>query len=341
MKVGIYTLNGLYNFGNRLQNYALVSYLNNNLNVTAFNIWVGKRHSVIKYLLKKAIPLKKYNRYVNFYDFNKLIKTDYKNIDSYDCYIVGSDQVWNPQCMENLYDIFLLNSNKYLRKVSYAASFGVESLPSEYIQLFKKCIDSFDYVSVREDKGKEIINDMLKNKEVEVLIDPTMLLSKNEWAAVSKMPKAFNCIKGKKYILNYFLGELSEERINEIERVAKENDCIIINMLDSNSPFYECGPSEFIYLEMNAFLICTDSFHSSVFAFLFDKPFIVFDREEIGKNNMGSRIDTLLKKFNMKDRRYNGKTITTNNLKHNYEESFTILEEERNRAKDFLSKALK
>ena len=72
------------------------------------------------------------------------------------------------------------------------------------------------------------------------------------------MPKQ---LKNDKYILNYFLGELSEQRKNEIERIAKENDCEIINILDKNGPYYETGPSEFLYLEQNAFLICTDSFH--------------------------------------------------------------------------------
>ena len=91
-------------------------------------------------------------------------------------------------------------------------------------------------------------------------------------------------------------GELSKERKDEIERIAKENDCEIINILDKNSPFYVCGPSEFLYLEKHAFLICTDSFHSSVFAILYNRPFVIFDRED-KEENMGSRLDTLINKF--------------------------------------------
>ena len=341
MRVGIYTLNGLYNFGNRLQNYALVSYINNNFDVEAFNIWIGKKNSKYKYSFKKILPLKKYNRYVNFYKFNQLIKTDYNINNNYDCYIVGSDQVWNPQCMENLHDMYLLKTKDMVKKISYAASFGVDYLPYEQIDMFKEGIEDFDFVSVREDKGKEIIKDMLDDKKIEVLIDPTMLLSASEWKNVAKPPKSIKNIKNKKYILNYFLGELSIERKKEIEKIATENNCIIIDMLDKNSPFYECGPSEFIYLEMNAFLICTDSFHSSVFAFLFNKPFIVFERQEKGRNNMGSRIDTLLTKFNLKNRRFNGKTITLDNLKHDYTESYKILKTEREKANEFLKKALK
>ena len=243
--------------------------------------------------------------------------------------------------MEDLYDKYLLNINQKVKKISYAASFGIDQIPQDKLNIFKKSIDDFDFVSVREDKGKEIINNMLNDKKVEVLIDPTMLLTAYAWEKISKEPKAYKKLNKKKYILNYFLGELSVERKQEIDRIAKENDCIVINMLNQNDPFYECGPSEFVYLEKNAFLICTDSFHSSVFAFLFNRPFVVFDREEVGKNNMGSRIDTLLKKFSLNNRRYNGKNITGDNLNHNYNESFEIREKERKKAYDYLNNALK
>lgn len=77
-----------------------------------------------------------------------------------------------------------------------------------------------------------------------------MLLTADEWDKVSRKPKM---LKIDKFILNYFLGELSEKRKEEIQRIADENDCEVINILDKNSPFYECGPSEFLYLEKHAF----------------------------------------------------------------------------------------
>ena len=139
--------------------------------------------------------------------------------------------------------------------------------------------------------------------------------------------------------MNYFLGDLSEERRKEIERIAKENNCEIINIMDKNDPLYVSGPSEFLWLEKHAFLICTDSFHSSVFALLYNRPFIVFDRKQEGIENMNSRIDTLINKFNLKNRRYAGK-ITEDNLKHDYTEAYEILEKEREKSRKFLEKAL-
>ena len=140
------------------------------------------------------------------------------------------------------------------------------------------------------------------------------------------------------HILNYFLGNLSDERRNEINRVAKENSCEVINILDKESPFYECGPSEFLYLEKNAFLICTDSFHSSVFGILYNTPFLVFERED-NNASMNSRLDTLLSKFKLEDRRYKGK-ITKKDLKCDYKEAYKILDKERIKSMNFLRKAL-
>ena len=84
---------------------------------------------------------------------------------------------------------------------------------------------------------------------------------------------------------------------------AKSKNWEIINLLDPGCKYKDIGPSEFIYLESHASLILTDSFHSSVFAILYNIPFIVYDRE--GKhNNMNSRIVTLLEKFELCERKY-------------------------------------
>ncbi len=98
------------------------------------------------------------------------------------------------------------------------------------------------------------------------------------------------------------------------------------------------GPEEFVYLEKNAFLICTDSFHSCVFSIIFNRPFVVFNR--IGtKKSMNSRIETLLKKFKIDNRMFTGK-ITEENLRYDYTETYKILEKEREKSRKFLEKAL-
>ena len=343
-KIGIITINDNNNYGNRLQNYALQFFLENN-NIKCSTIVYRTKQKRIKEIIKIIINYKnqrnKEKRFKHFVSFNNNInieyikKTNELTYNNKDYYIVGSDQVWNP-LFDRLTDYELLSCVNPKKRISYAASFGINELPEEVKDNAAKELKKFKAISVREDRGKEIVEELTGRKDVEVLVDPTMLLTSEEWDKVSKKP---TMLKTDKYILNYFLGELSEERKNEIERIAKENNCEIINILDKNSPYYECGPSEFLYLEKNAFLICTDSFHSSVFAILYNRPFIIFDREQKNLVNMNSRLETLIKKFKLKDRKFEGK-ITEKNLNHDYTEAYKILEEERKKSDKFLKKAL-
>ena len=345
--VGIITIIDNNNFGNRLQNYALYNYLRNITTTTTIQNEAfsnSKKHYFLRRLKNinyKGTYSKNYNRRNNFENFNNNLKFSRKKITAlsndkdFDFIVVGSDQVWNPN-FGRMRDVDLLVFAKPEKRISYAASFGINEIPENLKENVSKELKKFKAISVREDRGKEIVEELTGRKDVEVLVDPTMLLTSEEWDKVSKKP---TMLKKDKYILNYFLGELSEERKNEIERIAKENNCEIINILDKNSPFYECGPSEFLYLEKNAFLICTDSFHSSVFAIIYNRPFIIFDREQKNLTSMNSRLDTLINKFKLKNRRFEGK-ITDKNLKHDYTEAYKILEEERKKSEIFLKKAL-
>ena len=177
---------------------------------------------------------------------------------------------------------------------------------------------------------------MSGRKDAEVLIDPTMLLAAEEWDKIAKKPEQVP----KKYILNYFLGNLTDNRKEAIEKLAKERNCEIINILDKNGLFYNTGPSEFLYLEKHAELVCTDTFHSCVFAIIFNRPFVVFDRIEPGVEKMNSRIETLLRKFNLKEHAYNNE-ITDKCFKHNYTEAYKILEAEKKKSVAFLRDNLK
>jgi hypothetical protein len=340
--IGILTLNSHNNYGNKLQNFALKKILEKN-DYNVETIWILSFLPTLKSVIKKIIFFERENEYIRFkrfVNFSKSLSVKYifsknKINKKYDYLVVGSDQVWNYSFGSLDKNMFVPFSN-FHKNISYSASFGVNSIPEKLKKEYVKGLDNFKYISVREDRGKEIVEELTGRTDVEVLVDPTMLLSAEEWDKVSLKPKM---LKTEKYILNYFLGEIATERKKEIERIAKENDCEIINILDKKSPFYVCGPSEFLYLEKNAFLICTDSFHSCVFAILYNRPFIIFDREQKNVKSMNTRIDTLINKFNLKNRRYEGK-ITKKNLEHDYSEAYSILEKEREKSNDFLKKAL-
>lgn len=291
MKIGIITINDNNNYGNRLQNYAVQTFLKKQ-NVDSITIknqtLTNNKKKVIlgfcKYIYirifrtkRKSLRLDKFKEFNKNIRFSKNTIIPYTNISKkYDYFIAGSDQIWNPT-FGRLTDVDLLAFVKPEKRIAFSASFGISELPEQYNERVKKELKKFKAISVRENKGKEIIEKLTRRKDVEVLVDPTMLLSADDWDKVVKKPEQ---LKTNKYILNYFLGNLSETRKKEIERIAKDNGCEIINILDKDGEFYQTGPSEFLYLEKNAYLICTDSFHSCVFAILYKRPFVVFDRED-------------------------------------------------------------
>lgn len=363
-KVGIVTIYDNDNYGNRLQNYAVQKQLEKvqceaislknfvKANNYAFN-YIQKIKNIVflilkilKDFLKQNIGTHKRNKCFRLFNKNLKIYNEYltgnnanKKIKmKFDYFLVGSDQVWNPNFRKmNYIDLLQFADNE--QKIAFSASFGVNELPESLKEYTAKNLKTFKAISVREDAGKKIVEDLTGRTDVEVLVDPTLLLNANEWDKVSKRPKQLNSLKSEKYILNYFLGELPEEWKKEIDRIATENNCEVINILDKKSPLYQTGPSEFLYLEKNAFMVCTDSFHSSVFSIIYDTPFVVFNRQQKGLVSMNSRIDTLLSKFQLEDRRYNGK-ITKELLNCDYSEAKKILEKEKQKSMNFLKRAL-
>ena len=287
-----------------------------------------------KILIRKEKFEKFTNKHIKTTDYTitpTKIKKDINN--DFDFFIVGSDQVWNPTWrLSNIDLLSFADSNK---RIAFSASLGVDQIPDDKKEEVFKELKKFKAISVREDKGKQLVENLTKRNDIETIVDPTMLLKKEQWEEIMEKPKQ---LQNKKYILNYFLGDTSKKIKNEIKKIAKKNNCEIVDVLNKKDKFFETNPSEFLYLEKNAFLICTDSFHSCIFAILFDIPFIIFDRQN-SINSMNSRIETLLNKFELEDRKYNGE-ISSKYLEHNYKKSYDILEKERKKALRFLDKAL-
>lgn len=356
-KACIITLNGNTNLGNRLQNYALQEYLKR-YNLECDTLWYENKSNIINKIIKfiknfiimTTAPFYKKNkerllkkkREKCIADFTKqnisCVSASKDNLekieDDYDVFVFGSDQIWHPYAIEHD-ELVCGNFIKHTKKVSYAASLAVNKIDELCSKKLRNSLLSFDKITVREEKGKEILEKILPEKKVDVVIDPTMLLTTEEWEKISKKPEK---LKDEKYILTYFLGEISENRKIEIERIAKKNNCKIINVLDKKSDFYVINPREFLYLEENAFLICTDSFHSCVFAILFNRPFIVFKRED-NNEDMSSRLENLIKKFELKNRLFTNK-INDENLQCDYTIANEILERERSKSEELIERII-
>lgn len=351
-KLAILTINDDCNLGNRLQNYATQEILKKyKIKVeTILNqkgiVGKGYIKKKLKELIKRILIIKpKYKRYNNFMKFNQNIKYSKYHIDmnyipnkletEYDYYITGSDQVWNPN-FNRMSDIDFLKFAPKEKRSSFSASFGISEIPEDLKGYYKKNLLEMQNLSVREDRGKEIIEELTGRTDAEVLIDPTMMLTSKEWDKVSKKPRKLTTDK---YILNYFLGNLSEKRRKKIENVATQNGCTIIKLMDKNDPLYASGPSEFLYLVKNAFMVCTDSYHGSIFSIIYNKPFVVFDRED-NIVKMNSRLETLLSKFQLQERYSKDEKIPEELLKCDYTESYKILESEKEKTNEYIEKIL-
>lgn len=222
------------------------------------------------------------------------------------------------------------------KRIAYSPSFGVSSIPAEHKENFKKWIDGMNFLSVREDTGAEIIKE-LTDRESTVLIDPTMMLNKEHWLNISKE----NIYKPEgQYLCTYFLGETFELHKKTIYKIAELKNLEVVNLgslydLDR----YSVDPSEFLdYIACSA-LFMTDSFHGAIFSIIFEKPFIVFDR--VGKlPSMNSRIDTLLTKFNLIDRKWESVKQSQDYFGVDFSHTGPIFEYERSKAFNYLKNAL-
>jgi len=366
-KIGIMTLNGYYNYGNRLQNYALQESLKflGFVVETIINRRTPKKTKFIKRIHNlgtnsyKEIYIKAYNktwrkirkksivkRTENFKEFtlNYINETNYfisennipKNLsDRYDYFVTGSDQVWNPVYTLGSSIFFLTFAEKH-KRIAYAPSFGVSEIKPEYKEKYKEWISEIPWLSVREDDGARIIKE-LTGRDAPVLVDPTLLLTKEKWLSIAK--EAQNKPKGN-YLLTYFLGGIPPKYKKQIKKIAKVNNLEVINLADiRDKETYRTGPSEFIDYINSCSVFCTDSFHGAVFSILFEKPFIVYER--MGSTlSMFSRIETLLKKFKLESRK--AENIKSNEDVFNIDFSHVpaILEAERKKSYDFLKEAL-
>lgn len=344
-----------FNYGNKLQNYAVKKILEKyNYSVDTLCFEYTKREEILTYIKLifhrftgyRFVKNKKYwLEYTAFRKFDSHnIPTVYienpKDVTGYDLYVVGSDQVWNAKWYQYKpvrKDFYLLDFDDGAKKICMAPSFGIDRLPDEWIPFFKKKLPEFKHISVREEKGAEIVRD-LTGLEATVLVDPTMLLTREEWSQIAHKPKNIKTDKG--YILTYFLGGRTPKVELDLENIAKNNNLKVFNLMDKNNPnLWEIGPSEFVYLLSKASLIMTDSFHASVFSFLFSKPFLVYSRSGT-ENDMLSRLNTLLNKFDLQDK-YVSDQLPVDIFGADYRSGYKKLELEREKARDFIEQSLR
>ena len=332
-KIGIITIID-NNYGNRLQNYAMQLLLKNcgfesetirfsknsciedtisrlkiqllqiPLVVRIRNTFKSDNYRVDfskEFLMrKKNRNFKKFNKkYIHFHSRYVRKNIPPKNMNKYfDYFVAGSDQIWNPNYSFDPYITYLRFAPKN-KRIAIAASFGVEDIAKQKQELVGECLKEMQYISVREESGKAIV-EKLTDKACDVCLDPTLLIDSNVWKDIVLQRKKEI---SEKYVLTYFLGEKSKDRIELIEKYAKEKKLKIIHMNDKNNEEVYCwGPEMFLQAIYHCDAFFTDSFHGCVFSIIFHKQFFVFQRQD-AQESMFSRIQMLLNTVGLERRK--------------------------------------
>jgi len=225
------------------------------------------------------------------YKFN-----DFENA-KFDAFIVGSDVVWT----QSRYSIdrikFLDLDIKFpVKKFSYAASFGNNTIPKNNKRLLKRYLHEFDMISVREGSSVEMLKE-LELHNVEHVVDPTLLIERKIWERNAKKPDGIDIPE--RYLFAYILGQENEQR-EIVTQIAKILDLKVITIPFANGSNNEydkafgnikimpCSPENWLWLIENAMFVITDSFHGTVFSNIFEKKYFVLTRRE--SQNISNRL---------------------------------------------------
>lgn len=311
MKTGILTFQDANNYGAVLQAYALkkaacrygetdvINYHNPYFHL--INASGGFKQQITQLLYKKD-KLKRQIRFQAFVekyvvDSKPIVKRDeLKSLnDKYDHFITGSDQVWNLECSGNDSSYFLDFADSE-KKSSYAASFGKQSVSNQ--DEIKKFLCDYRNISVREKSGQKIIFELL-SKKIPVVVDPSLLLKKEEWQ------RDFSLNFEKKYVLVYEV-LVGNQLFNDAVKFAKAHQLDVICITSSNKPRFckqvirDAGPIEWLRLFAGAAYVFTNSFHGVAFSINFHKQFFVEQLPPPAKTN--TRIVELLEKLQINAR---------------------------------------
>ena len=220
---------------------------------------------------------------------------------NYKAVLVGSDQLWLPSNIAADYYTLTFVPDE-VKKISYATSFGVAQLAAWQKKQTKEFLSRFAHVSVREERGCELVSEVTDGEiEAQLVCDPTLLFDKESWANLLP-PKSQEYVSGD-YIFCYFLGDNPWQRNFAHQLQARTGLPIIAplhldNYVASDEGFpdyapYDIGPEEFVNLIRGAAYVLTDSFHATVFSAIHEKNFATFRRFSGGTLSTNSRMESL------------------------------------------------
>ncbi|MEI2671596.1 MAG: polysaccharide pyruvyl transferase family protein [Marmoricola sp.] len=369
--VGIATLGGYTNYGNRLQNLALQEAIISLGHTPVLTIeglptretravktrrllstgW-SRRHELFDRLKGSStrVPdihqvsdarrsaLREFSHaHINstsYADPNSLYQES--SPEEFDHVVLGSDQVWNP-AFTHANPAWFLDFVPPEQRIAYAVSLGVPKLPPYLTKRYRRGLSSFKAISVREHQAATIVEEII-GKRPQVVLDPTMLIGRDWWEQHMVRPTD---LAPENYVAKFMLSagdstRTSSVSLSDVHEFATKSDLSLVD-LDTYTPPDKVAldPFEFIGVLKHSALVVTDSFHTAVFAILFHRPFLL-----VSRGSMNSRFDTLLDHVALDGRHLVSKMDIHAALEVDWDSVDTKLAERRSLSWDFLERSL-
>ncbi|MDX9787096.1 MAG: polysaccharide pyruvyl transferase family protein [Desulfobacterales bacterium] len=262
-----------------------------------------------------------------------------KSLLEYDAFICGSDQVWHPRADHDCNRAYFLGFVKQDQaiKTSYAPSFGVSSVSQSFQKEIQPWLTDIPNLSVREETGRAII-EQVAGRLSAVVLDPTLLLKSDQWGRIA----APSTVKPP-YILVYTTSQrgLFPQLVKHVKKTTRLPLVVLsltaLNLIPmADRVIYDAGPSEFVGLFANATCVCTNSFHGTAFSIIYRKPFW-----SVPHNATNSRVADLLNRIGLSNRQVSAlDQFPEWPLKIDYTAANSLFDGERRQSIVFLKTAL-
>lgn len=316
-KIGLLTFHTPDNYGAVYQAYALQTYIQKTLgkeieiinfytqrHIDAYSIFKKKSNNPIKNIILQLITLKNYFKFKEKKNKFKVFREKFLTIskkryyseeeflqheERYHTYLVGSDQVFNPN-NKYLKTYYLAFPKNGCRKIAYAPSFGISNFNDEITNKILPYVKDFDKLSCREQQGAEYLTKIL-GCDIKSVVDPVYLIGREAWENIAINPK-----ETEKYLFIYDLagGERLIELANKI--ASRNNLKIICATTQIKKKYKNCdirlniGPRELLGYIKNAEFVVTDSFHGTSLSLIMRKKLITY----IALPHAASRITSIM-----------------------------------------------
>ncbi len=364
MKIGILTFYCAHNYGAVLQAYALQEHLKSlghqvefikyepEYLLSPYRISPKLRgrssfYVVMKGIVKSLLTIfysvprrNAFNRFISEkLNVSTRSVTTVDDISGYDAYIVGSDQVWNPKITKVYDPVYWLDiKDRNCLKISYAASISQNELIAGQEDKVSKFLSNIDSISVREKQAQELLQPLV-NKQIETVLDPALLVDLSVWENLGLTRPT-----SEKYVLVYYVGySPSIDRI--ANNIAKEIGAKVVTLVphptfkNKKGKIQTASPIDFVRYFKYADFVVTSSFHGTVFATIFNRPFYTVEIKSL-KGGSSTRMKSLLSDLGL-DSRLVDEDSSPKSSSIDFAFPNKKLEELRAKSRAFLSNALK